>query len=115
MGDLSSTGSRDTFKTVTRGLPGGSPTTLGPEDPLTTGGPNGIPWWRTQAAEYLLILLGLVALFVLLFGTTLRAYFSVLEEHRVVSDSRRSVAEWLETVIEDTPTFGRFRPMFFVF
>ena len=68
-----------------------------------------------RPVEYGLILVGLTALFCLLYGGTFSAYFSVLEEHRIVSDSHRSMTEWLEVMADDTLGFGRFRPMFFVF
>ncbi len=71
---------------------------------------------RRLPIEYALVLAGLVALFCLLFGATFHADFGVLEEHRIVSDSQRTLRWWLAIMIdEDILAFGRVRPVYFFF
>jgi hypothetical protein len=70
---------------------------------------------RVWIIECVLVLIGLSSLFYFLFGTTFQAYFSVIEEHRIVSASQATIREWVHTAIDDTQRFGRFRPLYFLF
>lgn len=71
---------------------------------------------RRLRIEHALVLAGLVGLFCLLFGASFHADFSVIEEHRIVEDSQRTMSQWLDTMIsEDVLTFGRVKPVYFFF
>ena len=77
------------------------------------GGINSRP--NLSREECALVFLAILGFFLFLFGPSIQAEFSVIEDHTLFGRSSYAIADWVAHIVGDVQFFGRFRPVYWLY